>query len=88
MLQVMVLDVDIAKKRISLSCKTERETKTDAASKPKSESAPRDDRSHMNRPSPARSGGENSSASKFSKPKPPEKSHSLNDLLSKFNQRM
>lgn len=87
-LQVMVLDVDIAKKRISLTCKSERETKADVASKPNSETAPRDDRSKMNRPNTPRSGGENSSASKFSKPKSPEKSHSLNDLLSKFNQRM
>ena len=97
-LQVTVLDVDIAKKRISLTCKSERETKSEPATSTRPAAKPRDEASHGQRPSnqrpsnerPAnqRPGAPSEVAAKFSKPKPPEKSHSLNDLLSKFNQRM
>ena len=83
--EVTVLDVDVAKRRISLSCKTNPGQRTEE-SKPNSErtSAPQQATKrpidNKNRPAPTKPA--------FSKPKPPEKSHSLDELLSKFNQRM
>lgn len=83
--EVTVIDVDVAKRRISLSCKSNPGQKTeDAKALPSERTASQQTAKHPvkpNSPSQPNKPG-------FSKPKPPEKKHSLDELLSKFNQRM
>jgi len=76
-IDVRVMDIDAVKKRISLTCKTgDIETDTvphsNGASKFAGQSKPQ---------------SKNYSSAQRNKPKAPEKSHSMTDLLAKFNKR-
>jgi len=90
--EVRVLEVDKARKRISLSCKTQQGSATSAGGAPAQRSG-----AHGQRPSASSSSSSHSSSNRqptpvhsqkpASKPKAPEKSFTMDDLMSKFSRK-
>ena len=83
-IEVRVLEVDKARKRISLSCKSERPGGS-------SRDSHRQGGTSNNRPAHASGGskpaGSNAAQKSPAKPKAPEKSYTLDDLMSKFGRK-